>query len=312
MEQPEENYHTEIRNQVLAEVEEEKNKINLLRILCTRCDAVMNNIEKLRIISKLERGVNHKVHCSKCIKEINDKYLEKNKDGLIIKRKFLRDLVNEDKKKYGCSCQGSCKGLKKVIYHRKRNREVQVGAITMKDYKENCEILCLVELPQKIAGLLNKAPLKQFDYIKFIKDLDYKVLFDKILDFQLDIRDWLFENDIELIQNFELYTFQNTQSKFSNNIELLLVANKKNTLEKKVVYSSSSFGEKNKDEVLINNVQFELRYCINKFLDEIKYENLLAHYKTYKVPECFLGENGKDIRLEVMQPLTLNTYENLK
>jgi hypothetical protein len=288
--------------------------IEAIRIICSHCEAVLNTEEKESIIYKLERGVSCKVICKKCVQKFNKKYFEKNAEKLKAQRESLRDVVAQDKLNHVCGCEVRCSVRGKVIFHRKRNREVSIATVTLKDYNENCQIVCSKKISIEILGDAKKEPVRfipsnQFDkLIDKITSIDYKVLFESLEDFFFETNDWMFANSDQGVKSFSIHFFENTDSIYRNNIEILLV-----TDNKKVIYSSLSFGDIYQDATPdIDNKQFEIRYCLDKFITDVNYDNLLKHYKTYKTPEHFLGDNGEDVRLELMQPLTIDTYEKLR
>ena len=285
--------------------------IEAIRIICSHCEAVLNTEEKESIIYKLERGVSCKVICKKCVQKFNKKYFEKNADKLKAQREDLRDLVNQDKLNHTCECEVRCPARGKVIFHKKRNREVSIATITLKDYKENCKIVCSKRLVYSIVDDVKKPIVNSDKFDKLIEkvnSLDYTTLFSNLDDFLFETNDWMIEHSNQGFKSFGVYIFENTKSNYKNNLEILLVAD-----NRKVVYSTSNFGLIYQDtNPVIDSKQFEIKYCLDKFLSEVTYDNLIKHVKTYKVPECFLGEQGEDLRLAVMQPLTLDTYEKLK
>ena len=281
--------------------------IEAIRIICSHCEAVLNTEEKESIISKLERGISCKVICKKCVQKFNKKYFEKNAEKLKAQREDLRDTVNQDKLNHACECEVRCGVREKLIYHNKRGSIVSIATITLKDYKENCQIVCKKNVTYQIIGDVKKEPINSDKLIDRISALDHKILFSNANDLILDFKDWVFANSIQGFKNFEIFIFQDTESNYKNNIEILLVGD-----NRKVVYSTSTFGFAYKDtNIVIDSQQFEIKYCLDKFLSEVTYDNLIKHVKTYKAPEYFFLE-GEDIRLTAMKPLTLNTYKNLK
>jgi hypothetical protein len=80
--------------------------------------------------------------CAKCISISNKKYFEKHHGILKEQRDELRIVVAEDKQNYICDTCTYCSPKDKKIFHRKRNENVSIGTISLKDYKENCQIVC--------------------------------------------------------------------------------------------------------------------------------------------------------------------------
>jgi hypothetical protein len=129
--------------------DEDKKKVALLRMICTSCQVLLSENEKLLIMEKIERGKNVKMMCDSCISKANKKYNDKHADRLKSERDELRVVVAKDKQSYVCKDCTFCKNSDKLIYHNKREREVSIGTITLKDYIANCKILCKNKLETK-------------------------------------------------------------------------------------------------------------------------------------------------------------------
>jgi len=122
--------------------EDDKIKAGTIRIPCVCCQTLLSESEKLVILERLERGKSYKAMCTKCISISNKKYFEKHHEKLKEQRIELRDLVAKDKQEYSCDECTHCPAKDKRIFHRKRNDHVSIGTISLKDYKENCQIVC--------------------------------------------------------------------------------------------------------------------------------------------------------------------------
>lgn len=129
--------------------EEDKKKVSLIRMICTCCQVVISESEKLLIMEKIERGKNVKMMCDSCISKANKKYNDKHAERLKNERDELRVVVSKDKQEYACDTCTFCRPFDKLIYHNKRKREVSIGTITLKDYNENCKIVCKNKLETK-------------------------------------------------------------------------------------------------------------------------------------------------------------------
>jgi hypothetical protein len=118
------------------------------------------------------------------------------------------------------------------------------------------------------------------------------------------------------ILDLEVYTFDNFKTQLLPRIELLLVANfmdnEKGIEYPKIIYSTNSFGFLYKVNVYKGGDQFGLKFCMVRFLIELTKETFYQHIENNETPAHFLGDNGEDVRLELMQPLTLDTYEKLR
>lgn len=285
--------------------------IQSIRIICSHCEAVLNTEEKVGIIDKLERGVNCKVMCKSCVKDFNKRYFEKNSEKLKAKRTLLRDMVRQDKANYQCDCESGCNVRKTLIYHRKRKAIVNIATITLNDYIENCKIVCAKKVSYHVIEPVKSKEIKADDFGMFIDkiaNLDCNHLFAKLNFFQNLTSDWLIEYSDKGITNFGIYLLENTDSIYKNNLELLLVAN-----SNQVIYSTNSFGSIYKNgEPSIDNKQFEIKYCLDKFFTEVNYDNLLSYVKTCLIPAQFKGDDGEDYRLDRMELLTIDTYDKLK
>ena len=129
--------------------EEDKKKVSILRMICTCCQVLLSENEKLLIVEKMERGKNVKIMCDSCISKANKKYNDKHADRLKSERDELRVVVAKDKQSYTCDNCTFCRPIDKLIYHHKRRREVSIGTISLKDYNANCKIVCKNKLETK-------------------------------------------------------------------------------------------------------------------------------------------------------------------
>jgi hypothetical protein len=158
--------------------------------------------------------------------------------------------------------------------------------------------------------------LSQKEIVDFIFQLEYPKLFAMIEDLIYNIKEFIIEYPEESIIDFEVYLFDNFKTQLMPRLEVLLVSVHLDFLTgvetKKVIYSSSSFGLEYKKNVYDGDNRFGIRFSMVKLLIEATKENVGGFIKNHEVPQHFLGEQGEDLRLAVMQPLTLNTYENLK
>jgi hypothetical protein len=129
---------------------EEKVKISLLRMICCSCEAMLLEPEKWSIFRRMSKGISAKSMCTKCVQKANKKFFEKYGEELKKKRAELRDIVYEDKLNYKCETCTGCLTKNKIIFHKKRNKEVAAAAVTLKDYNENCQIICKMDIEIKI------------------------------------------------------------------------------------------------------------------------------------------------------------------
>jgi hypothetical protein len=129
---------------------EEKTKISLLRMICCSCETLLLEPEKWSIFRRMSKGISAKSMCTECVRKANKKFFEKYGEELKKQRAELREIVYNDKVKYKCDSCDKCLVKNKIIYHRKRNKEVSSSSVTLKDYNENCEIVCKNQTEFKI------------------------------------------------------------------------------------------------------------------------------------------------------------------
>jgi hypothetical protein len=129
--------------------EEDRKKVSLIRMICTCCQVVISESEKLLIMEKIERGKNVKMMCDSCISKANKKYNDKHAERLKNERDELRIVVAKDKQEYTCNNCTCYLTKDKRIFHKKRNETVSIGTITLKDYYQNCKIVCKNKLETK-------------------------------------------------------------------------------------------------------------------------------------------------------------------
>lgn len=121
---------------------EEKTKISLLRMICCTCETVLTEPEKWSIFRRMSKGISAKSMCIGCVRKANKKFFEKYGEELKKQRAELREIVYNDKVNYKCDSCTQCLIKNKIIYHKRRCKEVTASSITLKDYKENCKIVC--------------------------------------------------------------------------------------------------------------------------------------------------------------------------
>lgn len=158
--------------------------------------------------------------------------------------------------------------------------------------------------------------LSQKEITEFIFKLDYAKLYSMIEDLLFDIKDYKIDYPKESIIDFEVHLFDNFLTTLMPRHELLLVSVHLDFLTgeetRKVLYASSSFGLEYKKNIYDGDNRFGLRFAMVKFLIEATKDTVHGFIKNYSIPKHFLGKDGEDYRIAVMEPLTLETYNTIK
>ena len=158
--------------------------------------------------------------------------------------------------------------------------------------------------------------LSQREVLDFVSKLDYNKMHIAINNFIFDTKNFILENKLKNVWEFEVFVFENFQLQLFPRIELLLVATisdfEKGTQTPKVIYSTDSFGYIYKTNDYKVDTKFGLKFAMIKFLTEINIGNLMDYFQKSSIPDQFKGDDGEDYRIDRMELLTIDTYETLK